>query len=293
MWVWKLLKATLASLILAFFEVSGAPKFFQNLSVSSAAADTTVYPSGLWRGKKIGKGYQDKSIHKGKTWMHKKITFHTCAIWRTREVCPVSSVIFTMDGYFHKVNWFLSNPCELNNSRSCLFHSKEQTWEWVSIVFKHAPVWVCQNFIDLSKPPPPDAKRLFWKGHHAKAFTAAQCSSNLCRYWEEELWDAMLLSQMYSRLSLPPLASCLPEEDHFNPQTSWVCPLYVWTMCSGMRTSWLITIPSSPPVVRIGPFQARAPMPSWWPSKALNCNFIHVEFRDCHNYLRMRKPWKR
>ena len=73
--------------MLSFFEVSGAPKIFQNLSVSSAAADTTVYPSGLWRDKKkIGKGHKDKSIHKGKTWMHKYLIIKEINLGRDKEV---------------------------------------------------------------------------------------------------------------------------------------------------------------------------------------------------------------
>lgn len=32
----------------------------------------------------------------------------------------------------------------------------------------------------------------------------------------------------------------------------------------------------------IRPFQIREPTSSWWPSKVLNYNFIHVKHRDCH-----------
>mmetsp|Transcript_4239 Transcript_4239/g.8053 ORF Transcript_4239/g.8053 Transcript_4239/m.8053 type:complete len:103 (+) Transcript_4239:152-460(+) len=51
-----------------FFPLGGAPNTFQNLSVSSAAALTTVPPSG------------------------------DCAMCSTLAVCPFSSAIFVMDG---------------------------------------------------------------------------------------------------------------------------------------------------------------------------------------------------
>jgi len=144
---------------------------------------------------------------------------------RTLEVCPVSSAIFAMEGYFHSVNWFCVNPCELSNSRSFLLHNKEQTWEPVSTEFMQAPVWVFQNLMHRSFPPPPEASKLLWKGHQARALTAALWSSSLWSHWVVELEDAMDWSQMWRRLSLPPLASCRPEDDHFRPQTSWLCPL--------------------------------------------------------------------
>ena len=28
----------------------------------------------------------------------------------TRDVCPVSSAIFTIEGYFHKVSWLWEKP---------------------------------------------------------------------------------------------------------------------------------------------------------------------------------------
>lgn len=61
---------------LDFFLAGSVAKHFQILRVSSAAAETTVCPSGLM------------------------------AIWRTRQEWPVSSVTLTIDGYFHTVSWF-------------------------------------------------------------------------------------------------------------------------------------------------------------------------------------------
>ena len=55
---------------------ASSEKHFQKRKVSSAAADTTVFPSGL------------------------------CAMCNTRAVCPVNSAIFCMVGYFHKHSWF-------------------------------------------------------------------------------------------------------------------------------------------------------------------------------------------
>jgi hypothetical protein len=55
---------------------AGSPKQRQKRRVSSAAALTTVVPSGLW------------------------------ARCSTRLVCPVSSATLAMEGYFHRHSWF-------------------------------------------------------------------------------------------------------------------------------------------------------------------------------------------
>eukprot|EP01018_Ginkgo_biloba_P031841 Gb_30044 [translate_table: standard] len=47
----------------------------------------------------------------------------------------------------------------------------------------------------------------------------------------------MFLSHMCSRLSFPPLASCWPDRDHFNPHTSCSWPLYISIIESRIRTS--------------------------------------------------------
>lgn len=158
-------------------------------------------------------------------WARKSNLHSTWAMKSTLEVWPVSSAIFTIEGYFQRVSWFWVNPWELSNSLSFLFHSREQTWEPVSTEFKHAPVWVFQNFMDRSPPPPPEASKFPWKGHQARALTAAVCSSSRWSHWVGELEDATDLSQMWRMLSFPPLANCCPDADHFNPQTSWVWPL--------------------------------------------------------------------
>lgn len=143
----------------------------------------------------------------------------------TLEVCPLSSAIFTIDGYFHSVNWLSGNPWELTSSRSFLLHSRAETWDPVSTEFKHAPVWIFQNLMHRSLMPPPEASILLWKGHQARALTAALWSWILCSHWVLEFKPAIDRSQMCSKLSLPPLARYRPEGDHLIPQTSSRCPL--------------------------------------------------------------------
>ena len=185
---------------------------------------------------------------------------------------PLSSAIFTMDGYFHRMSWFSVNPWELSNSRSCLFHWRAQTCEPVSTEFKHVPVWVFQNLMCLSFPPPPEASRLLWKGHQARAFTAAVWSSSLWSQCLGEFEEAINLSHMKRRLSFPPLANCWPEADHFNPQTSCRCPSYDSTMCSLILTSLLMTLASFPPVVSKWWFQASDVTRNRWPPRSvLSC----------------------
>jgi len=179
----------------AGLEACAVPKTFQNLSVSSPAAEATVHPFGL------------------------------CAIYNTLEVWPLSSAIFSIEGYFQRASWFWVKPWELSNSRSFLLHSRAHTCEPVSTEFKHAPVWVFQNLMQWSPPPPPEARRFAWNGHQASAFTAALCSSNLWSQWVGEFEETIVLSHMWITLSLPPLANCCPEGDHLSPQISCWCPL--------------------------------------------------------------------
>lgn len=217
----------------AGFATSGDPNTFQNRKVSSPAADATVFPSGLWKTKRqyiIRTWTRDRPIlqkHQSTRWNSKFNwrSMHTWAMNRTLEVWPVSSAIFTIDGYFQRVSWFCVNPWELSNSRSCLLHWREHTWEPVFTEFKQAPVWVFQNLMHWSPPPPPEANKFPWNGHQARAFTAAVWSSSLWSHCVGEFEEAMDLSHMKRRLSFPPLASCCPEADHLSPQTSCWCPL--------------------------------------------------------------------
>lgn len=133
------------------FLVSGAPNTCQNRKISSPTAVATVYPSGL-RAK-----------------------------WRTLDVWPVNSAIFTMEGYFHRHSWFWLNPWELRISFSCLLHWRAHTWDPLSMLFTHAPVCVFQNLMHRLPVPPLDSSKFLWNGHHARALTAAWCSSRRCR----------------------------------------------------------------------------------------------------------------
>ena len=166
-----------------------------------------------------------QSMKKDKNFRGDQKKFHVWVMKRTLEVWQVSSAIFTIDGYFQRVSWFWENPWELSSSLLFLFHNKAHTWEPVSKKFKHAPVWVFQNFMHLSSPPPPEASKLLWKGHQARAFIADVCSSSLWSHSVAAFEDAIDLSHMNRRLSLPPLANCRPEGDHLSPQTSCWWPL--------------------------------------------------------------------
>lgn len=75
------------------------------------------------------------------------------------------------------------------------------------------PVFVFQNRMCLSAVPPPLAKTPDECGFQSMAFTAAVCSRNL--------YNGLVapFSHTIKRLSLPPLASCVPLTFHFSPQT--------------------------------------------------------------------------
>ena len=144
---------------------------------------------------------------------------------RGLDVWPLSSAIFSIEGYFQRISWFWLKPWELSNSRSFLFHCSAHTCEPVLTEFRHTPVLVFQNFMHWSDPPPPEASKFPWNGHQARALTAALWSSSLWSHCVGEFEDAADLSHMKTRLSFPPLASCWPEADHFSPQTSSWWPL--------------------------------------------------------------------
>jgi len=161
-----------------FFANWGVPNTFQNLNVSSPAPDATVHPSGLCSKikskpkKTFSPYYHNTTIINPNQLITSENFIHTWAMNKTREVCPMSSAILTIDGYFQSVNWFWVNPWEHSNSLSFLFHSNEHTWEPVSTELRQAPVWVFQNLMHWSLSPPPEASRLLWNGHQARALTA-------------------------------------------------------------------------------------------------------------------------
>lgn len=197
---------------------------------------------------------------------------NTFAMLSTLDVWPSRSAILTIEGYFQRVSWLSLKPWALRSSLSCVLHSSEQTCEPVSTEFKHAPVLVFQNLMWWSPMPPPEARRLLWNGHQERAFTAAEWSSNWWSHWLEEFEGAMDADHMFTRLSLPPLAKCMPEELHFRPHTSCLCPLYVLTMWDRILTSLLMIIVSIPPLVRMWSLQSSELTLRWCPPwNILNC----------------------
>jgi hypothetical protein len=137
-------------------------------------------------------------------------------------VCPSSSLILTMDGYFHKHSWFRANQCDDNISFSCGFHWRPQTWDPVSMEFKSAPVLEFQNLMVQSAVLPPLVRRFHSWGDQARAFTAA--------WWSVSSKGGAVLAKVvtphkHSLLLLPPLASVSPSLFHCNPHTSceWLC----------------------------------------------------------------------
>ena len=79
--------------------------------------------------------------------------------------------------------------------------------DFVSTSLRHCPLPVFHRQILRSAVPPPLASTLCWNGHQARALTAAACRSMHSR------GRPCRGSQMCSRLSLPPDASCVPCEE--------------------------------------------------------------------------------
>ena len=130
------------------------PKMFQNRRDSSAAAETTVLPSGL----------------------HARLNI--------RWVWPVNSFTFVrldLLPNFHSINWFSEKPCELHRSRWCLLHKIEHTCEPVSIDFSMAPLLEFHSLMLRSAVPPPLANNPRLKGHQSNALTAALCCFRINR----------------------------------------------------------------------------------------------------------------
>ena len=188
-----------------------------------------------------------------------------------------------MEGYFHSMSWLSLKPWELKSSCSCLFQSRQQTCEPVLTEFKHAPVLLFQNLMLWSPTPPPEASKLLWKGHQARAFTAEVCSSMRWRHWVAEFVEAIDMFQMWIRLSFPPLANSFPETDHFNPQTSWLCPSYTLMPWDLILKSLLMIKQSIPPVVKMLLFQSSDPTLNLWPFRVLTYSeeIKHVSRGNC------------
>mmetsp|Transcript_26700 Transcript_26700/g.70120 ORF Transcript_26700/g.70120 Transcript_26700/m.70120 type:complete len:238 (+) Transcript_26700:938-1651(+) len=138
-----------------------------------------------------------------------------------------------------------------------------------------APDDVFQKQMRRSAVPPPEASSCAWCGDHASALTAAWWCVMRWRGACDAPWlpSAEARSQMHSRLSLPPDASCEPEGDQRSPQISCV-----WAPCSWLtrfwaaRESWLAMVLSREPLERRPPlFHAREPTRIWWPPSERIC----------------------
>jgi hypothetical protein len=104
----------------------------------------------------------------------------------------------------------------------------------------------------LSAVPPPVARRPAWFGFHAIALTAAWCSLNFyCGVWD-------LRFHIMSLLSFPPLANCVPSNDHLSPHISCLCESNLWvTLFPCLRSLFKIVL-SLDPVLTVDPFHETA-----------------------------------
>ncbi len=117
-------------------------------------------------------------------------------------------------------------PHECFNAIVVVILKMISTWLPVSMELSRAPVCMFQNLMQRSAVPPPEASRLAWKGHQARALTAAWCPNRV------RTGSRPPSSQTCSLLSLPPEARCWPLGDHFKPQTSSAWPLSCAVMWS-------------------------------------------------------------
>jgi hypothetical protein len=69
------------------------------------------------------------------------------ARYNTLKVCPVSVVIFSIDGYFQTMTWFKEYPCVLTSSSLVLENIRLHTYDPVFIQFIGCRVRVFQNLI--------------------------------------------------------------------------------------------------------------------------------------------------
>ena len=186
----------------------------------------------------------------------------TWAVNRTQEVWRVSSLL-TIERCFQKVSWFSVNPWELNNSLSFLFQRRGHTWEPVYTGFRQAPVWVFQNLMQRSLSPPPDASKLLWNGHQARALTDDVWCSNWCSHW---FWFRVLEEAAERSYRYIVSCHCL----HWRVVQSLTIldrrpPLHVLGIC------WQFFHPFCQ-LLEYSFFQERDPTrDSWTPLKVLNC----------------------
>merc|ERR1719431_361289 len=116
-------------------------------------------------------------------------------------------------------------------------HSREHTWDWVSVLLSREPFPLFQILIHLSAVPPPLARMLGCQGHQESALTAA--------WWCVREWRGLgppwrppaSGAHSASTLSFPPLASMRPSGLQARPHTSWACPDTRPTWCCAILTS--------------------------------------------------------
>lgn len=67
-------------------------------------------------------------------------------------------------------SWWSGMPCDERISRECGLKMSDVTWDGVARELRRAPVVVFQKWIVRSDEPPPEARRLEFQGHHARAW---------------------------------------------------------------------------------------------------------------------------
>ena len=121
--------------------------------------------------------------------MHKaKKLWKEQIIWKVSR-CSIEPQVLGLFKTMIMINLWLPQSVYIDQTR----HIKKKTWIiWPCVLFQilnamnfvvNKPVSVFQNLIHLSAVPPPEAKRPWWWGDHAMAFTAAMWSVNVYTGW--------------------------------------------------------------------------------------------------------------
>ena len=111
-------------------------------------------------------------------------------------------------------------------------------------------------------------------------------------WWCVRVWsglvegsEVLLCAQIFSTLSLPPLANSLPSGDHSRPHTSWLWPRRDPMWCDATLTSWWWIAPLREPLREINfPFSVLG---------ICNKNFLNYFYTWRLEYSRINKrQWK-
>ena len=144
---------------LPFCSAPSREKHLQNLSVSSAAALTTVCWSGL------------------------RATWRILSSWPCNSPTCVSpsfsSLVEEELSSFQMFSLLQGFPWEERSSRWCWHQMRPLTWEAVFLSHFSSPLQAFQIQMDLSADPPPVARRLGCHGHQASAYRRKGKSSVL------------------------------------------------------------------------------------------------------------------